>query len=273
MSGFSDVLMIAPVLVKTLMWMSAVVCAGGSLAGVLFGLPVLRLGQRIAAVTGAVMCFLSFGVSAAVLTGGWDGAFIPGIAGLLWDSGPGRGLALTAVAFISFLHCSPVKWLVLVKCLVLLLVLTSLSHLSGPMTGLLFFHLAMAMIWAGAILPFLLAVNTPDIQRAALRFGRFAPLFLVTLFLAGGILTFLKIQGQIAIVPATGWGQALIVKLGLVGGAALIGARNKYKIVPKLEDPDGSSLRAFRAAMRADVLIFIAILLVSAWLSTGAELE
>ncbi|WP_082005819.1 CopD family protein [Halocynthiibacter namhaensis] len=267
-----EMLMIAPVIVKWVIWISAVVTSGGLLATVMFNLPSLRRLQVAFAIIGAGGCILSFGVAGAVLMGTWDGILMPGIAALLWGGGSGPWLTATALVFLTGVHVSRTAWINLLKAVLLLFCLTMLSHLSGLMKALLFIHLFVAVTWAGVVLPFLLCDRAEQLRHSATLFGRWAPVILGVLAVCGGGLVLLKTQGDVFLLLQSDWGWALLAKLGFVGTAALIGLCNKVKIVPNLQDEQERGFRVFRGLMQVDILVFMVIVLISAWLSSGATL-
>jgi len=258
-----------PFIAKFGILISAVLTAGGALATVLCHLPARSNLQRFGALIGITSSAIYFSSQASVLTGRWDGVFMPGMASLIWQGGAGPIILFLAASFALFLFQAKNSAVLLVKSIALLLALTMLSHLDGFLKPVLFIHLLMALIWAGVILPFLGQMTSAALQEKARRFGQIGVVILPILFIAGVGLVWLRTEGALTRLWGN-WGLVLLLKLGLVSVAALVGLRNKLKIVPYISDEPSSADLKFRSAMILDVFIFIAILGISAVLGNSS---
>lgn len=257
-----------PIIARLMILLSATLTAGGGLATVIFGLPALKRVHRLGALLGMVSCALYFASQAALLTGRWDGVFVPGIAHLLWQLGGGATLLFVVFAFSLFLFHHENRLLLLGKSCLLLIGIAWLSHLTLLQKPVLFLHLLLALIWAGVILPFLKPMQSATLAQRAHRFGRVAVVILPVLFVAGGTLIWIRTDGNLQALWGN-WGLAMTGKLAFVMLAGAIGLRNKLKIVPEISDAYDAPVKAFRSAMVVDALIFLTILGFSAWLSNN----
>jgi copper transport protein len=104
---------------------------------------------------------------------------------------------------------------------------------------------------AGSSIP--LAVLIP-------RFSVLAATCVVTLGLTG-IYSFLQHIGVLELLPATTYGRALLVKLGLFGLLLLLGALNLFVLSPRLRRAGDGMARAFRRSVRVELIAGALLLL------------
>ncbi|HVD11649.1 MAG TPA: copper resistance protein CopC [Gaiellaceae bacterium] len=98
-------------------------------------------------------------------------------------------------------------------------------------------HLSAASLWVGGLvqLAFVVWPLEPELRRRAfLRFSRLASLLIVVLLSAGIYLSVLRLP-RLADLWSEGYGQVLLVKLGLVSLALLWGAAHHFLVRPALE--------------------------------------
>ena len=98
-------------------------------------------------------------------------------------------------------------------------------------------HLSAASLWVGGLvqLAFVVWPLEPELRRRAfLRFSRLASLLIVVLLAAGIYLSVLRLP-RLADLWNEGYGQVLLVKLGLVSLALLWGAVHHFVVRPALE--------------------------------------
>jgi copper transport protein len=98
-------------------------------------------------------------------------------------------------------------------------------------------HLSAASLWVGGLvqLAFVVWPLEPELRRRAfLRFSRLATGLIVVLLAAGTYLSVLRLQ-RLADLWSEGYGQVLLVKLGLVSLALLWGAAHHFLVRPRLE--------------------------------------
>ncbi len=96
-------------------------------------------------------------------------------------------------------------------------------------------HLSAASLWAGGLAVLLVAcVTAPELRRSAFRrFARLAPALIALVVAAGVYLSILRLP-RLADLWQTGYGQVLIVKLGL---ALAWGALHHFLVEPRLDRP------------------------------------
>ncbi len=98
-------------------------------------------------------------------------------------------------------------------------------------------HLAAASLWVGGLvqLAFVVWPLAPELRRSAfLRFSKLATALIVILLSAGIYLSVLRLP-HLSDLWSEGYGQVLIVKLGLVSLALLWGAAHHFVVRPALE--------------------------------------
>jgi copper transport protein len=126
-------------------------------------------------------------------------------------------------------------------------------------------HLSAAALWVGGLvqLAFVVWPLAPELRRAAfLRFSRLATVLIAVLLSAGIYLSVLRLP-RVSDLWSAGYGQVLLVKLGLVSLALLWGAAHHFIVRPALER--GAPLFAgLPRSLIGESAVGIAILLVAA---------
>ncbi len=131
-------------------------------------------------------------------------------------------------------------------------------------------HLVTAMLWVGGVLTLAVVVwpLAPDLRRVAfLRFSRIA-IALVGLLVVAGTVVAIERLPTVASLWETGYGRALLVKLGLVALALAWGGVHHTFVRPRLERGEVSG-RVGRSLL-GESTVAMAILLVAAVLVNGA---
>ena len=161
-----------------------------------------------------------------------------------------------------------------------LLSLTVVGHATrlGAITGvLLAFHLGGLAFWLGALLPLrrmcVVAPETGSQSLAAIadRFGRLAQV-IVSGLVAAGLIYAALLLGSMTALLTTGYGLVLVVKILLVGALLWLASRNRLRIVPALVDGDASAVAALRRVVELEILLVLAILVMSALLTSSFDL-
>jgi copper transport protein len=126
-------------------------------------------------------------------------------------------------------------------------------------------HLSAAALWVGGLvqLAFVVWPLAPELRRTAfLRFSRLATVLIAVLLSAGIYLSVLRLP-RFSDLWTAGYGQVLLVKLGLVSLALLWGAAHHFLVRPALER--GAPLFAgLPRSLIGESAVGIAILLVAA---------
>jgi copper transport protein len=132
-------------------------------------------------------------------------------------------------------------------------------------SGVLWVHLLAAGVWIGglaALLVLLPGLGRDRRVRAVRRFSFAAALALAAMVITGTVLAFTEVGSWTALVT-TGYGQLVLVKVGLLAVLACLGALNRYRNVPAA----ASSVSGLRAVSRAEVAVGAIALLAAAVLS------
>lgn len=126
-------------------------------------------------------------------------------------------------------------------------------------------HLAAASLWVGGLvqLAFVVWPAAPELRRRSfLRFSKLATVLIAVLLSAGVYLSLLRLP-RLSDLWSAGYGQVLLVKLGLVSLALLWGAAHHFLVRPRLER--GAPLFAgLPRSLIGESAVGMAILLVAA---------
>jgi putative copper export protein len=126
--------------------------------------------------------------------------------------------------------------------------------------------LSAACLWIGGLVQLVAVVwpLVPELRRSALlAFSRLATVCVGVLLLAGVYLAILRLP-QLSDLWTTGYGQILLVKIGLVGLAFAWGGLHKLRAVPVIAR-DGTVPR-LRASLAGESMVGMIVLLVAAFL-------
>jgi copper transport protein len=125
-------------------------------------------------------------------------------------------------------------------------------------------HLSAAALWVGGLVQLAAVVwpTAPELRRTAfLRFSRLATVLVALLLSAGTYLSILRLP-HVRDLWETGYGQVLLVKLGLVALALAWGAGHKFLAVPRIER-DGIAGKLGRSLV-GESAVAMAVLLAAA---------
>jgi copper transport protein len=125
-------------------------------------------------------------------------------------------------------------------------------------------HLGAATLWVGGLVQLVAVVwpAAPDERRQIfLRFSRFATGLIALLLAAGVYLSIVRLPA-LSDLWSTGYGQVLLVKLGLVCIALLWGALHHFVVRPQLER--GTSPRLLPRSLLGESAVGMAVLLLAA---------
>jgi copper transport protein len=127
-------------------------------------------------------------------------------------------------------------------------------------------HLSAACLWIGGLVQLVLVVwpLMPDLRRQAfLAFSRLATVCVGVLLLAGIYLAILRLP-QLKDLWTTGYGQVLLVKIGLVSVAFAWGGLHKVLVVPAVAREGERALPRLRGSLLGESMVGMAVLLVAA---------
>jgi copper transport protein len=127
-------------------------------------------------------------------------------------------------------------------------------------------HLSAACLWIGGLVQLTLVVwpLLPERRRAAfLAFSRLATVCVAVLLAAGVYLSIVRLP-RLDDLWTTGYGQVLLVKIGLVSLALAWGALHKLVAVPALAQNNGTVLGRLRGSLLGESMVGMAVLLAAA---------
>jgi len=139
-------------------------------------------------------------------------------------------------------------------------------------------HVVAGSVWVGGVVAMAaLAWSRARSDRPmrgvemVVRFSKVATIALASVVVAGLVMALLVLD-SFGDLTGTEWGQILLLKTGAVGLAAIGGAYNHFRLVPKLDaDPDSPELRAeLRSTVTAEAIVLVFVVLVTAWLVAAA---
>lgn len=127
-------------------------------------------------------------------------------------------------------------------------------------------HIAAASLWIGglATMAVLLWSGAPGLRRVAFaRFSRFATVLVALVLVAGTYLAIVRLP-HLSDLWSRGYGQVLLVKLGLVSFALLWGAFHNFVVKPALARGDEGFLTRIGRSLIGESLVGMAVLLAAA---------
>jgi copper transport protein len=127
-------------------------------------------------------------------------------------------------------------------------------------------HLSAACLWIGGLVQLTLVVwpLLPERRRAAfLAFSRLATVCVAVLLAAGVYLSIVRLP-RLDDLWTTGYGQVLLVKIGLVSLALAWGALHKLVAVPAVAQNNGTVLGRLRGSLLGESMVGMAVLLAAA---------
>jgi len=198
-----------------------------------------------------------------------------------------QGAAVIVAAVMAALvqaRCRSSWWLLAAATLVVVATMPMTGHAFAYVDGVLWpmvlqvGHLCAAGAWIGSLFMLLMvglrqarlaSAGEEDIGGGALISAiadRFSPVALTAAgtLAATGLLTAILYVEESSQLWRTSYGRLLLVKTGLFGVTAMLGAYNWRKVRPLLTRPGG--VRRFRYSATAELLAAAAVLAVTAWL-------
>ena len=127
-------------------------------------------------------------------------------------------------------------------------------------------HLSAASLWIGGLIQLVVVVwpLMPEARRVAfLGFSRLATVCVGVLLVAGVYLAILRLP-QLKDLWTTGYGQVLLVKIGLVSLAFAWGGLHKLVAVPAVSRGGGGVLPRLRGSLLGESMVGMAVLLAAA---------
>ncbi|MDA9249764.1 CopD family protein [Octadecabacter sp.] len=278
-----DAFGLAAIVTKFALYLGVMTAAGTVIAALMFRLDRTR-GLAVAfAVLGLMATILAFSLRGANLTGDISGMTDPEMLGLLWTTPVGTALLLRLLGLgllIAGLFMGRVgTWVSLLGGVIAIWSFDHVGHVSGRDTALLdialTLHLLAVALWIGVLTPLKrLASSSATYGSAAEvghRFGVVATVTVPLLIIAGGFMGY-ELVGSLDALIGTGYGQALIIKVLLVGLLLGLAAANKLRFIPALRAGDSAAANHLSKSISVEWLVILAMLGTTAVLTTNLTL-
>ena len=136
---------------------------------------------------------------------------------------------------------------------------------------LLLVHLTGISFWLGSLLPLRQLCHSTErknLHTIAKLFGLFALGYVGALVLAGLIFAY-KLMGGLSPLLSTAYGNALLAKIILVSLLLLLGAINKFRLVPLLLKDEIVGVKKFKKSLQFEIVLVFLILFITSLLTTS----
>lgn len=280
-----DIWGIAAILAKLTLYFSIAGSTGLVIVRIAFPNLVSSLGDRIriqaAVLAGLAIVAAVFGfmLRGAALTGGADGMTDPEMLGLLWQTPVGDVLvyriAGAALVIAGMFIPRFGQWIALAGGTVALWSFATIGHVpeleQSGVRLLLLLHLLGIAFWIGVLGPLRsLSRQSEHLDNAGLlghRFGQVALVIVPVLILAGLVMAWLLL-GDLGALVSTGYGQALLIKLVLVGMVLTVAAANKLRFVPAMQAGDSKAAQHLARSIEIETGVILVVLAATATLTS-----
>jgi putative copper resistance protein D len=278
-----DLFGLAAIITKFALYLGVLTATGTVLATRLFRLDRTNGLAAAFASLGLLATIFAFLLRGANLTGDASGMIDPEMLSLLWATPVGtafmaRVLSLSLLIFGLFLGRIGI-WISVLGGVIAVGSLGQVGHIADRGVLLLdmtlMIHLLAIALWIGILTPLRrLASSVSSFADAATvghQFGIIASVTVPGLIVAGVYMSY-QLVGSLEALTETEYGQALIIKVLLVGLLPAFAAANKLRFVPALRSGDPLGASHLSKSILAEWLIIIAVLGTTAVLTTNLTL-
>ena len=139
---------------------------------------------------------------------------------------------------------------------------------------LLIVHLIGIAFWLGSLLPLrhiCQSAEKHNLHLIAHRFGLFAVVYVGVLVLAGLVFSFILLGGLFPLIN-TAYGNVLLTKFALASLMLMLGALNKFRLVPLLLEDEELGAKRLRSSVQFEIVLAFVILLLTSLLTTSLTL-
>ncbi|MDC0136638.1 CopD family protein [Sulfitobacter sp.] len=278
-----DAFGLAAIITKFALYLGVMTAAGTVMSALIFRLDRTRGLAATFAVIGLSATVLAFSLRGANLTGDVSGMIDPEMLGLLWTTPVGTALLLRLAGLgllIAGLLMGRVgAWVSVLGGIMAIWSFNHVGHVSGRETILLdialILHLLAVALWIGALTPLKRLASSPVTYAAAAdvghRFGVVATVTVPALIIVGGYMGY-QLVGSFSALICTGYGQALIIKVLLVGLLLGLAAANKLRFIPALRSGDPAAAGHLSKSISVEWLVILVVLGMTAVLTTNLTL-
>ena len=278
-----DAFGLAAIVTKFALYLGVMTAAGTVIATLMFRLDRTRGLAAAFAALGLMATVLAFSLRGANLTGDVSGMTDPEMLGLLWSTPVGTALLLRLVGLgllIAGLFMGRIgTWVSVFGGGIAIWSFDHVGHVSGRDTTLLYIaltlHLLAFALWIGVLTPLKRLASSSGTYALAAdvghRFGIIATITVPALIIAGGYMGYVLV-GSLDALIGTGYGQALIIKVLLVGLLLGLAAANKLRFIPALRVGDSAAANHLSKSISVEWLVILAVLGTTAVLTTNLTL-
>ena len=278
-----DAFGLAEIITKFALYLGVMTAAGTVMSALIFRLDRTRGLAAKFAVIGLGATVLAFTLRGANLTGDVSGMTDPEMLGLLWTTPVGTAFLLRLAGLgllISGLLMGRVgAWVSVLGGIMAIWSFNHVGHVSGRETILLdialILHLLAVALWIGVLTPLKRLASSPVTYAAAAdvghRFGVVATVTVPALIVVGGYMGY-QLVGSFSALIGTGYGQALIIKVLLVGLLLGLAAANKLRFIPALRSGDPAAAGHLSKSISVEWLVILVVLGTTAVLTTNLTL-
>jgi len=278
-----EALILAAILTKFLLYLGVMLSTGTVIVTFVFDLTHTRALTIIFSILGLIATIFGFLFRGASLTGDISGMIDPEMLGLLWNTPVGTVFILRVVGlsllFVGLFLERIGIWISIIGGISALWSFALIGHVSGNKFALaefaLLLHLLVIAFWIGILIPLkrLASSSSTNILAAKIghRFGIIASVTVPILIVMGGYMSY-ELVGTIAALTGTAYGQALIIKVVLVGSLLGLAAANKIRFIPALSAGDPNAAKRLSRSIIFEWIIISAVLCLTAVLTTNLAL-
>ena len=278
-----DAFGLAAIVTKFALYLGVMTSAGTVMAMLMFRLERIRGLAMTFAVLGIVAAILAFSLRGANLTGDVSGLTDPEMLKLLWTTPVGTALLLRLVGLgllIAGLFMGRVgTWVSVLGGVIAIWSFDQVGHVSGLETTLLdlalMLHLLAVALWIGVLTPLKRLASSSSTYASAAdvghRFGVVASATVPVLIIVGGYMGY-QLVGSFTALVGTSYGQAMIIKVLLVGLLLGLAAANKLRFIPALRTGDPAAANHLSKSISIEWIVILAVLGMTAVLTTNLTL-
>ena len=278
-----DAFGLAAIVTKFALYLGVMTSAGTVMAMLMFRLERTRGLAMTFAVLGIIAAILAFSLRGANLTGDVSGLTDPEMLKLLWTTPVGTALLLRLVGLgllIAGLFMGRVgTWVSVLGGVIAIWSFDQVGHVSGLETTLLdlalMLHLLAVALWIGVLTPLKRLASSSSTYASAAdvghRFGVVASAAVPVLIIVGGYMGY-QLVGSFTALVGTSYGQAMIIKVLLVGLLLGLAAANKLRFIPALRTGDPAAANHLSKSISVEWIVILAVLGMTAVLTTNLTL-
>ena len=278
-----DLFGLAAIITKFTLYLGVLTATGTVLATRLFGLDRTNGLAAVFASLGLLATIFAFLLRGANLTGDASGMVDPEMLSLLWATPVGTAFMARVLGLglliLGLLLGRIGIWISVLGGVIAVGSIGQVGHIADRGALLLditlMIHLLAIALWIGILTPLRrLASSASSFADAATvghQFGVMASVTVPGLIVAGVYMSY-QLVGSFAALIETEYGQALIVKLLLLGLLLALAAANKLRFVPALRAGDPSAARHLSKSIRVEWVIISAVFGTTAVLTTNLPL-